>query len=173
MNAHDSPSHGTGAAIARFGRYFVLYSLAAILIWVGGLKFAAYEAMAIEPLVTESPLLSWLYDIFSVRSLARILGVGEILAGIAIALRPVLPWLAVLGGAFATVLFAVTMTFLFSTPGVYEADGFPLLSPDPGQFLAKDLMLLAASIWVVGDSLAAHSHRGHAAERENVPVRHG
>ncbi|MBA3800414.1 MAG: DUF417 family protein, partial [Geodermatophilaceae bacterium] len=78
----------TGSAIAAGGNYFVLYALALILIWVGGLKFAAYEAQAIQPLVAESPLLSWLYDIFDVRTFARILGIAEILAGIAIALRP-------------------------------------------------------------------------------------
>ena len=109
----------------------------------------------------------------AIRSFARILGVGEIRAGVAIALRPVLPRLAALGGAFVAVLFAVTLAFLFSTPGAYESDGFPLLSPEIGQFLAKDLMLLAASIWVVGDSLAAHGHRSGAPEREDVPVRHG
>jgi len=158
-------SPGAGAAIEVFGRYFVLYSLAAILIWVGGLKFAAYEAEAIQPLVTESPLLSWLYDIFDVRSFARILGSAEILAGVAITLRPVAPLLSALGGAVATVLFAVTVTFLFTTPGVYEAAGFPQLSPDPGQFLAKDLLLLAAAVWVVGDSLAAEGRRSREPER--------
>ena len=69
-----------------------------------------------------------------------------ILAGLAIALRPVVPLLSVLGGAFAVVLIAVTLTFLLSTPMVYEPAGFPQLSPMPGQFLAKDLLLLAAAI---------------------------
>ena len=154
-----------GERIAVFGRYFVLYALAVILIWVGGLKFAAYEAMAVQGLVTESPLLSWVYDIVDVRTFARILGIAEILAGLAIALRPVVPLLSVLGGAFAVVLFAVTLTFLLSTPMVYEPAGFPQLSPMPGQFLAKDLLLLAAAIWVVGDSLAAMSHRRHVPDR--------
>ncbi len=151
--------------IAVFGRYFVLYALAVILIWVGGLKFAAYEAMAVQGLVAESPLLSWIYDIVDVRTFARILGIAEILAGLAIALRPAVPLLSVLGGAFATVLFAVTLTFLLTTPTVNEAAGFPQLSPMPGQFLAKDLLLLAAAIWVVGDSLAAMSRRGHVPNR--------
>jgi len=154
-----------GERIAVFGRYFVLYALAVILIWVGGLKFAAYEAMAVQGLVTESPLLSWVYDIVDVRTFARILGIAEILAGLAIALRPVVPLLSVLGGAFAVVLFAVTLTFLLSTPMVYEPAGFPQLSPMPGQFLAKDLLLLAAAIWVVGDSLAAMSRRRHVPDR--------
>lgn len=171
MSSDVDRSHGAGAAIAVFGRYFVLYSLAAILIWVGALKFVAYEAEAIEPLVTASPLLSWLYDIFDVRSFARVLGTAEILAGLAIALRPLAPWVSALGGAVATVLFAVTVTFLFTTPGVYEAAGFPQLSPDPGQFLAKDLLLLAAAVWVVGDSLAAAGGRDRTTDRVEASTR--
>ncbi len=165
MSSQAARSHDAGASVASFGRYFVLYSLALILIWVGGLKFAAYEAEAIQPLVMESPLLSWVYGILDVRWFARLLGVAEILAGIAIALRPVQPRLSAIGGAFSAVLFAVTLTFLFTTPGVYQPAGFPQLSPMPGQFLAKDLLLFAASIWVVGDSLAATSRRTPAPER--------
>jgi len=56
------------------------------------LKFLAYEAESIQPLVAASPLLSWLYDIVDVRPFARMLGTAEILAGVAIALRPVVPW---------------------------------------------------------------------------------
>ncbi|MBA2337445.1 MAG: DUF417 family protein [Acidimicrobiia bacterium] len=148
-------SGGSGASLAVIGRYLVLYALAATLIWVGGLKFAAYEAEGIAPLVMESPLLSWLYDIFDVPTFGRVLGTAEILAGIGIALRPVAPMLAAVGAAFAIVLFLVTVSFLLTTPGVYEAAGFPQLSVLPGQFLAKDLTFLAVSIWVLGDSLAA------------------
>lgn len=50
---------------------------------------------------------------------------AEILAGLAIALRPVVPLRSVLGGAFAVVLLAVTLTFLLSTPMGYEPAGFP------------------------------------------------
>lgn len=164
---HRSDRHG----IEVFGRYFVFYALAGILIWVGGLKFVAYEAQAIQPLVTESPLLAWFYDIFDVRTFAKLLGSAEILAGIAIALRPVMPGLSAIGGALATVLFAVTLSFLFSTPGVYEAAGFPQLSPMPGQFLAKDLLALAASIWVLGDSLAATRRRTRVPEHVRGTVR--
>jgi hypothetical protein len=44
--------------------------------------------MAVQGLVAESPLLSCVYDIVDVRSFARTLGIAEILAGLAIALRP-------------------------------------------------------------------------------------
>lgn len=152
----------TGNSIAVFGKYFVVYALALILIWIGGLKFVAYEAMAIKPLVTASPLLSWVYDIFDVRTFARLLGSAEILSGLAIALRPLVPRLSVLGGAFATLLFLGTTSFLFTTPGIYQPAGFPQLSAMPGQFLAKDVLLLAAAIWVVGDSLEAVGRRRRA-----------
>ena len=43
---------------------------------------------------------------------------------------------------------AGTLTFFLSTPGVAEATagGFPAISAAPGQFLLKDLVLLAASL---------------------------
>jgi hypothetical protein len=48
-----------------------------------------------------------------------------------------------------------TLSFLFTTPGVTAAGGFPVKSVLPGQFLLKDPVLLGASVWTLGDSLAA------------------
>jgi hypothetical protein len=52
-------------------------------------------------------------------------------------------------------LFLGTLSFLFTTPGVTAASGFPVLSVVPGQFLLKDLVLISASVWTLGDSLGA------------------
>jgi uncharacterized membrane protein YkgB len=52
-------------------------------------------------------------------------------------------------------LFLGTLSFLFTTPGVTAASGFPVLSVQPGQFLLKDLVLVSASLWTLGDSLGA------------------
>jgi hypothetical protein len=41
------------------------------------------------------------------------------------------------------------------TPAVTAASGFPVLSVLPGQFLLKDLVLVSASLWTLGDSLGA------------------
>ena len=60
------------------------------------MKFTAYEAGAIQPLVANSPLMSWLYAIFSVQATSNLIGVAEIAAGVMIALRP---WSAAVGGA--------------------------------------------------------------------------
>jgi len=43
------------------------------------------------------------------------------------------------------------------------AGGFPVLSVLPGQFLLKDLVLLGASLWTLGDSLAATKSRTKSA----------
>jgi uncharacterized membrane protein YkgB len=44
--------------------------------------------------------------------------------------------------------YLITLTFMLSTVGVAEATagGFPAISAMPGQFLLKDLVLLAASL---------------------------
>ena len=47
---------------------------------VPGLAFPPYEAAAIHPLIANSPLMSWFYDILSVRALAATLGTVEIIA---------------------------------------------------------------------------------------------
>ncbi len=53
-------------------------------------------------------------------------------------------------------MFLITMTFVLSTPGVWQPGyGFPFPSPFPGQFLAKDLLFLGASIWTAGEALGA------------------
>jgi len=52
-----------------------------------------------------------------------------------------------LAGALGTLLFVITLSFLFTTPGIGDtaAGGFPALSR-VGEFLIKDIVLLGASI---------------------------
>lgn len=61
----------------------------------------------------------------------------------------------------AVLIVLITLSFMFTTPGVAaaEAGGFPALSAEIGQFLLKDLVLLAASVYVMGDSLLARRRR--------------
>ena len=141
--------------VAIAGRLLVRYGLVAVIAWIGALKYGTYEAAAIQPLIAHSPLLSWLYHIFSVRALGAALGTAEITAALLIALRPLWPRVSAVGSAFGVLLFLGTLSFLFTTPGVTAAGGFPVLSVLPGQFLLKDLVLLGAALWTLGDSLGA------------------
>lgn len=145
-----------GPWLERVGAGIIRYGLAVILVWVGALKFTAYEAEGIRPLVSNSPLLSWGYGVLSVQSFAMLIGAVEIVLGLLIAARPVAPKASAVGSAGAIVVFLTTLTFVFTTPGVWQPGyGFPFPSPMPGQFLAKDLLLLGAAVWTAGESLRA------------------
>ena len=50
-----------GRILESAGVLVIRYGLVVILVWIGALKFAAYEAEGIEPLVSNSPLISWGY----------------------------------------------------------------------------------------------------------------
>ena len=119
------------------------------------MKFTAYEAMGIQPLVAHSPLLSWVYDFLSVRAFSTMLGFLEIGTALLIALRSVCPKASAVGSILAIGLFTTTLSFLFSTPGSEPSLGFPALSAMPGQFLLKDVVYLGASVWLLGESLKA------------------
>ena len=67
------------------------YGLVIVLLWIGGMKFTAYEAEGIKPLVANSPPMSWVYKVMSVGGFSALLGVVEIAIGLLIALRPVWP----------------------------------------------------------------------------------
>ena len=141
--------------VATLGRYLVRYALVVVIAWIGALKYTGYEAGAIQPLIAHSPIFSWLYSILSVRTFADILGSLEIVAALLIAIRPLAPRISVIGSAMGILLFLSTLSFLFTTPGVTAGSGFPVLSVLPGQFLLKDLVLVTASLWTLGDSLSA------------------
>jgi uncharacterized membrane protein YkgB len=59
-------------------------------------------------------------------------------------------------------MFLTTLSFLASTPGVFEAsaEGFPALSVVPGQFLLKDVVLLAAALWSLAEAWNASTGNG-------------
>lgn len=140
--------------IDNIGSSFIRYALAIVLIWIGCMKFTAYEAGAIEGLIASSPFIGWLYSILSLQGAANLIGTIEITTGILLILGSYKPVLGVLGSLLAIATFAMTSTFLFSAPG-WEASlgGFPALSVVPGQFLLKDIALLGSSIWLLGASL--------------------
>ena len=134
--------------------HFTRYSLVLVFVWIGGMKFTNYEAEGIRPFVENSPLMSWLYQIFSVTQFSAILGVVEIAVGLLIATRPVWPRLSAYGSLAAAAMFVGTLSFIVTTPGWEPSLGFPALSV-PGQFLLKDSVLLGASLWTAAEALNA------------------
>ncbi|OSC26179.1 hypothetical protein B8W69_17320 [Mycobacterium vulneris] len=146
--------HTLAPALTRWGHLGSRYGLVLVLAWIGVGK---YEKMEARVLIQHSPLMSWVYDVFSVTFVARALGTMEIVAALLIALRPLCPRVSAAGSALAVVLFLGTLSFLFTAPGVVvtHAHGFPVLSALPGQSLLKDLVLLGVALWTLGESLTA------------------
>lgn len=144
----------TGVRVKALGEVLIRYGLVLVLGWIGAMKFTLYEAAGIQPLVANSPLMSWVYSIWSVPGFSNLLGTTEIVVGFMIAFRLVSARIAAIGSGLAVMMFLTTLSFLFSTPG-WESSlgGFPTLSVVPGQFLLKDLVLLGAAVWSLGDAL--------------------
>ena len=137
------------------GSQVLRYGLTLVIGWIGMMKFTGYEAMGIEPLVAHSPFMSWMYDFLSVRQFSDGLGVIEVAIALLIALRPWSPKASAVGSGAAALMFLTTITFLFSTPGWEPTlGGFPALSGGVGQFLIKDVVLLGAALWSLGEALA-------------------
>lgn len=143
-----------GLLVARYG-------LVIVLLWIGAMKFTTYEAEGIKPLVANSPLMSWAYEVMSVSAFSAVLGVIEIALGVLIALRLLWPMGSAIGSLLAVGMFLTTLSFLFTTPGWEPSlGGFPALSAMPGQFLLKDVVLLGVSLLSAGEAWeAARSHR--------------
>lgn len=143
-----------GRSIAAFGDHVLRFSIVIVLGWIGAMKFTAYEAGAIQGLVASSPFTAWLYAVFNLQMTSNLIGSIEIATALALVLAPLHRNIAIIGTAAATATFAVTLSFLFSAPGWEQSlGGFPALSVVPGQFLLKDVVLLAASISLLGRAL--------------------
>lgn len=162
MTISQVPTHDreTDSAATTVGSLAARYGLVIVIAWIGALKFTDYEAHGIQPLVANSPIMSWVYGIFSVTAFSAVLGVVELATALLLAVSPWWPRISLLGSAAATGLFLATISFLVTTPGIGEesAGGFPALS-STGQFLVKDIALLGLAVWSAGDALSAIRRR--------------
>ena len=110
---HDQDSHHHDAngkrdidtalseKLQALGTFMSRYGLVVVFAWIGAMKFSAYEATAIQPLVANSPLMSWLYNIFSVQAFSNWLGVLEIAIAVMIAAKPISAQISAAGSALA------------------------------------------------------------------------
>ena len=121
-------------------------------------KFTLVEAQGIAPLVSHSPLTSWL-GILGVQGQSRVIGTCELTFGALLTYGLWRPgsWAALAGGAGSCLCFLTTLSFLLTTPGVFAPNAAPILSGDTGLILLKDIVTLAASILFVAQGLALRS----------------
>lgn len=145
-----------GAQLELIGGRIIRYGIVMMLLWIGALKFAAYEAEGVHGLMSHSPLMSWLYAFLTVSQAARLIGIVEIILALMILTRAFAPRVSAIGSLGVIVMSLITLSFVLTTPGVWQDGyGFPFLSANPGGFLAKDILLLGGAVWTAGEALLA------------------
>ena len=90
------------ARLSSIGQAVSRYGLALALAWIG---FGKYIKFGARTLIEHSPLMSWLYDVFSANTVAWGLGTLEITAAILICFRPVSARLSAVGPVITLGLF--------------------------------------------------------------------
>jgi reactive chlorine resistance protein C len=177
------------ARLDRFGMGMLRLGLVIVLVWIGGLKFASYEADGIVPLVANSPFMSFLYHYpapeyrqhmnqegqvvpanrqwnESNRTYPVAYGLGVIIVslGIMIALYPIYPQVSAVGSFLLTLMSLTTLSFLVTTPEAWV----PALG-DPhhgfpylsgaGRLVVKDCIMLGAAILTMADAAKTYLWR--------------
>jgi uncharacterized membrane protein YkgB len=170
------------SSLDRVGMGLLRVGLVIVLLWIGGLKFASYEADSIVPLVANSPLTSFLYHHpapeykhypnkegelkpvnrewhQSNRTYRVSYGLGVIIVsfGILIALFPIRPELSAIGSFLLIFMSLTTLSFLVTTPEAWV----PALGDSNhgfpflsgvGRLVVKDSIMLGAAFLTMTDA---------------------
>jgi uncharacterized membrane protein YkgB len=170
------------ATLDRIGMGVLRMGLVVVLVWIGGLKFASYEADGIVPLVANSPFMSFLYrypspeyrehmnkegqvvpanqqwnEVNRTYPVSYGLGVIIVSLGVMIALYPIWPQVSA-GGSFLLILMSLTtLSFLATTPEAWvSALGDPHHGfpylSGAGRLVVKDCIMLGAAMVTLADS---------------------
>ncbi len=142
--------------------HLVRATMAAVFFVFGCQKWFDYEAHALIPFISHGPLIFWLYPAFGVRGAAFFLGSAEWVIGTLMVLGFFNRKIALLAslGSCGTYLATVTIIPFFPDPWAAPAGGFPAATL-PFLFLMKDIVLLAASVYLLKQDIL----RASTAER--------
>jgi uncharacterized membrane protein YkgB len=135
--------------------HLVRASMVIIFLFFGYQKWFDYEAQTLIPYISNGPLISWMYPIFGIRGASWFLGVSEWLFGTLLFLGFWNKRLGILGAAGSCVTFITTITIIPFMPDGWAASagGFPAMTGNV-PFLMKDLVLFAASVYLLRQDVA-------------------
>lgn len=181
--------YSVAAGLDRIGMSLLRLGLVVVLFWIGGLKFAKYEAEGIVPLVANSPAMSFFYHhsapeyrrymnkegelIPSHRqwhvtngtyAFSRGLGVVIVLIGLLIAVHPFLPQAAAVGSFLLALMACTTLSFLVTTPEAWVPALGDTAHGFPylsgvGRLIIKDAIMFGGAIVTLADSARAYLRR--------------
>jgi reactive chlorine resistance protein C len=181
--------YGGVASLDRIGMGLMRFALVLVLVWIGGLKFAKYEADGIVPLVANSPMMSFFYhhpapeyrthmnkegelnvahrqwnESNGTYPVSYALGIVIVSIGLLIALHPFLPQLAAVGSFLLILMACTTLSFLVTTPEVWVPALGDSVHGFPylaggGRLIIKDSIMLGAAVVTLADSAKAYLRR--------------
>ena len=183
------------AGFDRFGMGLLRVGLVIVLLWIGGLKFAGYEADGIVPLVANSPVASFMYHhpapeyrqhmnkqgevkpaneawqrSNNTYPVSYGLGVIIVTLGLLIALYPVLPRASAIGSGLLVLMSLTTLSFLVTTPEAWvpalgDAHHGFPYLSGTGRLIVKDFIMLGAAVLTMADSAKSYLRRFDAHSR--------
>lgn len=176
------------AQLDKVGLTVTRVGLIIVLVWIGGLKVARYEADGIVPFVANSPLMSFFYadpagykehknpegklvpenrawhEMNRTYPFAIGLGSVIVLYGLMLCMHPWLPQVAAVGSFLVFIMSFVTLSFLITTPECWVPNlgdpthGFPYLS-GAGRLVIKDAIMMGAALVTMADSARLYLQR--------------
>ncbi len=180
------------ASLDRVGLAMIRFALVLVLVWIGGLKFADYEADSIVPLVANSPLMNFAYshpapeyreytnkegesipahhawhETNRTYTFSHVLGCVIVLIGILIALDRPFPQVAALGSCLLVLMACTTLSFLVTTPEAWVPPLGGSTHGFPylsgvGRLIIKDSIMLGAAVITMADSARVYLRRRSA-----------
>lgn len=190
----------TAARADQVGLTVTRVGLVVVLVWIGGLKAYAYEDEGIVPLVSNSPLMSFVYrqpageyrqhlnregevvpanrawhERNGTYPFAYGLGAVIVAYGLMIALHPWLPRVAAVGSFLVVVMSGVTLSFLVTTPECWVPPEGGVGHGFPrlagaGRLILKDAIMAGAALVTMADSAKA-ALRKQAVATPTTPTR--
>jgi uncharacterized membrane protein YkgB len=182
----------------RLGVTLTRLGLIVVLLWIGALKVAPYEADGIVPFVANSPTMSFFlkYDAPQYKShmnaegqlvpanrewhrenrtylFAYGLGAVIVAYGLTLCLHPWLPQVAAVGSFLVVVMSLVTLSFLVTTPESWvpalgDAHHGFPYLSGRGRLVVKDAIMLGAAVVTMADSAKAYLRKQAAATDARV-----
>lgn len=121
-------------------------SMVIIFFFFGYQKWFEHTAQFLIPYISNGPLIFWMYPVFGIRGASIFLGISEWLFGTLLFLGFWNKKLGVIGALGSVVTFLGTVTIIPFMPnsGVAPPGAVP-----PIAFLIKDIVLLAASVYLL------------------------
>lgn len=148
-------------------------SMVVVFLLFGYQKWFEYEAEVLIPYISNGPLISWMYPAFGIRGGSLFLGVMEWL------ISSLLFWgfwnkqAGILGAIGSCMTYVATVTIIPFMPDGWDqgAGGFPAMTGNV-PFLMKDVVLLAASFYLLKQDIVRVARSAERGGSIGFPIRY-